>query len=321
MNNVEQSNNFTDTIFIKDNNNLEKQIIELKNIVDKVPDYCKNRVIYDIKKCERGLEGEKAIEFELKNADIGMYILQDIKLEYKDLNVQFDYIVITRGFVYLIECKNLIGDITVDENGQFIRKYTYDNIKRKEAIYSPYTQIIRHKDILKSILVNRNNNIRVGLQKKYFDIKYKPLVVVANNKSILDVKKAPKEVRDSTIRVDNLINYIKKDLKKYNKEYYANKEQMEELANSLFKRDVEQYHSIANNYNKAITLKRIESELKRFRRTRSKKMNIPLDYIFADYELSELLTYKPKDLSELKQILPEIKIKCHGKQIIKIINE
>ncbi len=319
MNNVELFNKFTDTIFIKDNNNLEKQLKELNKVIEEVPDYYKDRVKYDIKMVERGLEGEKAIEFELKNANIGMYVLQDIKLEYKGLTAQFDYVVITKGYTYLIECKNLIGDIKVDENGQFIREYTYEGDKYREALYSPYTQAIRHKEVLKKKWINRNRSKK--LEKCFDTLWYKPLVVLANSKSILNIKKAPKEVRDSTIRVDRLIDYIKKDIEKYDKDYYSNKKQMEELAKSFLENDTETYHSIADNYDEIRALKRSENKLKLFRSIRSKKMNIPLDYIFADYELSELLTYKPKDLAELKQILPEIKIKCHGKQIIKIINE
>lgn len=317
MSNVEL---FNDTIFIKDNNNLEKQLDELNKVIEEVPDYYKDRVKYDIKMVERGLEGEKAIEFELKNANIGMYVLQDIKLKYKDLNAQFDYVVITKGYTYLIECKNLIGNISVDENGQFIREYTYEGDKYKEALYSPYTQAIRHKEILKKKWINNNKKDK-KLEKCFDTLWYKPLVVLANNKSILNIKKAPKEVRASTIRIDRLIDYIKKDIENYDSDYYSNKKQMEEIAKSFLENDTETYHSIADNYSDILSLKRIENKLKRFRSIRSKRMNIPLDYIFADYELAELLTYKPKDLIELKQILPEIKIKCHGKQIIKIINE
>ena len=44
-----------------------------------------------------------------------MYVLHDVKVKYGDLTAQIDYIVITSVFIYFIECKNLIGNITVNE--------------------------------------------------------------------------------------------------------------------------------------------------------------------------------------------------------------
>ena len=67
-----------------------------------------------LKLCELGLKGEKEIEFELKNANIGMYVLHDINMKYEDLTAQIDYIIITPASMYFIECKNLVGNITVN---------------------------------------------------------------------------------------------------------------------------------------------------------------------------------------------------------------
>lgn len=53
-----------------------------------------------------------------------MYVLRDIKLKYENLTAQIDYIIITPIYIYLVECKNLVGNITVNENGDFINEYT-----------------------------------------------------------------------------------------------------------------------------------------------------------------------------------------------------
>ena len=50
-------------------------------------------------------------------------------------------------------------------------------------------------------------------------------------------------------------------------------------------------------------------------------MNVPAYYIFTDKELDLLLIKRPKNIEELKLILSEIKVKCHGEEIIKIINK
>lgn len=313
---------FCDTVFLKESSSIENQIENLKQIRNEVPDYYVDRVDYDIKMLEIGLKGEKNIAQELKYADIGMYVLHDITLQYEDLNVQFDYIVITKGYVYLIECKNLIGNIEIDNNGQFIREYEYKGDRYREAIYSPYTQVVNHKNILKKIWINRHSKLSVSEQEKYFDnLWYKPLVVLANNKSILDKKNAPKEVRGSTIRLDELVNYIKKDIKKYDDTYYESKEYMEQLAKTFLDDNTNNYHNIADNYNEIIITKKLEWKLKHFRKEKAKKMNVPLKYIFTNDELKEIIKDKPNNINKLKGILPEIKIKCHGKQIINIINK
>jgi hypothetical protein len=58
-----------------------------------------------------------------------MYILHDIHLETDGLTAQIDYIVITRKVNFIIECKNLIGNIIADRDGNFIREYQLGNRK------------------------------------------------------------------------------------------------------------------------------------------------------------------------------------------------
>ncbi len=111
---------FRETIFLKEDSDLEHQIEDLKNI----PNYEKNKnILKEIKLLEIGLQGEKEIAFELKNANIGMYVLHDITIKFEDLVAHIDYIIITKGYTYLVECKNLIGNITVDNKGEFRREY------------------------------------------------------------------------------------------------------------------------------------------------------------------------------------------------------
>ena len=50
-------------------------------------------------------------------------------------------------------------------------------------------------------------------------------------------------------------------------------------------------------------------------------MNVPAYYIFNDEELNKIITLKPVTIEKLKEILPSIKVKIHGNDIIKILNE
>lgn len=80
-----------------------------------------------------------------------MYILHDLYFEYNDMQAQIDYMIFTRKRVYVIECKNLIGDIEIDSNGNFIRTYELFSKKVKEGLYSPITQNERHRLVIKNL--------------------------------------------------------------------------------------------------------------------------------------------------------------------------
>ena len=202
--------NFHETIFLKSSSNLEKDINELKEIRKTLSNTY--QIDKDIKLLETGLQGEKEIEFELKNANIGMYVLHDINIEFEDLKAQIDYVIVTKAYTYLVECKNMIGNITINENGEFKREYNYNGEKIIEGIYSPYRQALRHKEVLKKIWLSNHNKISAYLWEKSFDRNYKPLVVLTNSKGLTNMRYAPKEIKDITIRSDALIEYIKKDI-------------------------------------------------------------------------------------------------------------
>ena len=114
---------FKDTIFFKESSNLEKKIKALEEIQDKVKK--KEALTRELKILKQGLNGEKSISFELKNANIGMYVMHDVNVAYRDMEAQIDYIIITPVHCYLVECKNLIGNITVTKDGEFRREYLY----------------------------------------------------------------------------------------------------------------------------------------------------------------------------------------------------
>ena len=84
--------------------------------------------------------GEQNVYYELKNSFIPMLCFHDIRLEYNDYVAQFDFIVITTKFIYVLETKKLSGDIEVNSDGDFIRIFKNNNGKviKKEGMYSPF---------------------------------------------------------------------------------------------------------------------------------------------------------------------------------------
>ena len=91
---------------------------------------------------------------------------------------------------------------------------------------------------------------------------------------------------------------------------------MLKIANNFLENNTNDYCSLANKYNQSIL-----NKLKDFRKEKAKEMNVPAYYIFNDEELDKIITLKPVTIEELKEILPPIKVKIHGNDIIKILNE
>lgn len=50
-----------------------------------------------------------------------MLALHDIRLEYEEYTAQFDFILITKKCIYVLETKKLSGNIEINEDGDFIR--------------------------------------------------------------------------------------------------------------------------------------------------------------------------------------------------------
>ena len=133
-----------------------------------------------------------------------------LTLEINELSAQIDYLIVTRKRVYVLECKNLIGNIEIDNAGRFIRSYEINGKKYREGIYSPITQNERHLRVINEI---RKSN-KSGLLTKYlfernFDGFYKSLVVLANSKTYLNDKYAKKEIKSQVVRADQIISRIK----------------------------------------------------------------------------------------------------------------
>lgn len=220
-------------IFLKEESEAKYYISKLQELHSRAPEGLKGRIEKELKIATLGELGENNIAFELKNSGIPMYILHDICLETNELSAQIDYIVVTRKVVFIIECKNLVGNIEINSQGNFIRTYSFNGKFIKEGIYSPITQNERHLEVLKRIKKeSKSNFISKLLFDKYFNDNYKSLVVLANPKTVLNSRYAKKEIKDNVIKADQLINYIKEVNSKSDLMSLSDKE-MKEIADRL----------------------------------------------------------------------------------------
>ena len=170
-------------VFLKEDSDAEVFIDRMTELSKKVNGKIKEEIDKQIKLATYGFVGERNIAFELKNSDIDMYILHDVYFEYEDLSAQIDYMIFTKKRVYIIECKNLIGDIEIDNSGNFIRYYELSGKKIREGLYSPITQNERHRLVIKNIRKQEKNMFSKLFFDKSFDDNYKSVVVLANPKT------------------------------------------------------------------------------------------------------------------------------------------
>ncbi len=319
--------NFNETIFLKESSTLKSKLDALTKLSKEYPDN------EDIKKeffiVKKGYNGEQEIKYQLSKSNIGMYVIQDLNIEYEDLKAQIDFLVVTRSSCYFIECKNLIGNILINDKGDFIREYMFDDKKVRKGMYSPVRQVEAQRDVYKKIWntkLSRNpllNNIKRLLSENSFKDTHRILVVASNRETIINTKYAPKEIKDVIVKSDSLIKIIEDDLNKSDTTLWGSKKETEKWAKTFLELNKDSFIDYYIFYKKKFITKNIdviEEKLINFRKEKSKKANIPAYYIFNDEELDNILELLPKTINELKDILPEIKVKCHGKEIIEIIN-
>ncbi|MBQ8299150.1 MAG: NERD domain-containing protein [Clostridia bacterium] len=336
---------FRDTIFLKTDCELERKVEALKKLNEMYPD--NKEIAQDLFMAEQGLWGEKEIMYELKNANIGMYVIHDLNIAFEDFKAQIDFVVITRGYIYFIECKNLIGNITVTDKGDFIREYVFEGKKVKKGIYSPIRQVDRQKDVFRKIWAKNNGKLFSFIYDGNFDKWYKTMVVMAKKENILNTKYAPKDIKYRIIRSDALVRQIEYDLSKLDKDLVDSKKRTEKIAQAILNLNVpvEVDYEATYNLNKEnevatlqeteeITFKSTDEQqanidkeclrekLKTFRTETAKSMKIPPYYVFNNEELEMLLEKMPTSVEELKEqnILPLVKAKVHGQKIIDILN-
>ncbi|SFC01604.1 Nuclease-related domain-containing protein [Alkalibacterium subtropicum] len=338
-------------VFLKENSNAEEQLKMLKSLEPTLNAEGVKILKQDIKNLEYGIIGEKKIEFELKNSHMPMYVLHDIYLEEDDLSAQIDYLVFTKKLCFIIESKNLYGDIEINNAGDFIRTTEFNRRKKKEGIYSPITQNQRHMDLMKKIRLNSKSNILTkSLSERRFEEFNKPVVVLANPKTVLNAKSAEEEVKDKVIRADQLVKYIKDAYKKSNRLALSDKDLLMwaysylEVHKDTVKDYTSKYEPYKLNMNEQGTEKAgslvsekkpvvhkktpvknpdIFKELKDFRLNKSREEEIKAYYIFSNKQLKTLVEKMPKSKQELRSIegFGVTKVTKYGDDIVGIIQK
>lgn len=181
---------FKETVFYKEDSDLKLKYDALYKLNNEYPsNEDLQSELYIVKK---GLDGENEIAYQLKKSNIGMYVLRDVKVKYEDLTAQIDYVIITPVFTYYVECKNLVGNVTVTDKGDFIREFTINGKKIKKGMYSPLRQVEAQREVVRKIWESNSSTIKKLFASKNFDYYRRVLVVTANQDTILNTIKHQK---------------------------------------------------------------------------------------------------------------------------------
>ena len=192
-------------VILKEGSDAKEQLATLESLRETVPRSQRRGLDSDIRALKAGIVGEDRILFELRNSHLPLVVIHDLHLEFEGLTAQIDFLVLTRRRNFVLECKNLYGDISVNARGDFVRSF---GGRRREGIYSPITQNQRHLGLMKRINLSTKGTIMSALLSPRFDDLYRGLVVLANPKTILHDRNAKKEVKQQLVRGDQLVATI-----------------------------------------------------------------------------------------------------------------
>lgn len=284
--------NITGPTFIRDECDAQTQMEKMEELKKTASPEILKQIEQDIKVLSYGISGENMVAFELKNSHMPILILRDLYLEYQGLTAQIDYVVIDTNFILVIECKKMTGDIEITNTGDFIRlfKNSAGKIYKREGIYSPLAQNERHLELIKKIL---SNNMEKLNERKCKDLLHS-IVVLANPKTIINMKYAKANIKKSIIRCDQLIAYMK-NLHDQNKDgYWLAESGMYKVAEAL---------------------------MAHHRLLKSREEGIKPYYVYSNTQLEQIIALMPETHEELKQIkgIKDVKCSKYGDDIIKIV--
>ncbi len=300
-------------------------IQQLSDCLETVDDQLRSQLERDISLFKAGDYGEQQVLFELTHSSLPIVIAADVYFEFQDQHVQVDFMVFTPKMCFVIECKNLVGDIKVTSNGEFQRTYRVKNRVYKEAMYSPVTQNKRHIDFLETMRYQKKSIFHKVLDKVIAPpAYYQSLVVLANSKSNLDVKYAPGAIKNHVIRLDQLVETIRRI---YNGSFLAKSTWKETLAwaDSFDYSKVNDNSALLAKYRgeaetPKYSIEALEQALKAYRLQKCRNDKIKAYLIFNNQQMGELLIQRPDSLETLERCgISSASIKRYGAEILAII--
>lgn len=332
--------------FAKDFTKENHQLIGLNELFNQVSDEAKKELIEkDIMLMKYGIDGENNVYFELKNSFLPILCLHDVRIEYDDFVAQLDFVVISNKFTCILETKKLSGNISIDQDGNFVRTMKSKNGRDyKEGIYSPVTQNKRHVDILKHVL---------SKELKINNMPILSLVVMANPKTIIKKTKCPAEIEKTLIKYDQLKNTLEKYQNDKTNQYDLPEKDMYRISELLIKLNksidmnfeakyqivaegprIEMNDQIVSEAPRIYTVNQVTTEVTQsetrkdeavlreqliaYRLKKSREENVKAYFIYNNNEMEEMIAKYPRTEEELLKVrgFGKVKVEKYGKGIL-----
>lgn len=316
------------------NEHEDSRLKTLEELLDKVGDDQKPLILNEMNLVKIGLSGEKNVIYELKHSKEPMLILHDISLPNVVSDSQIDFILITRNGIIVLETKKLSGDIIIDNEGNFTRRFknSKGEVYKKEGIYSPLTQNKYHVEAIEALLKNNKFPRNIPIFS---------LLVIANEKSVVDKKYAQADVKKQIVKYDQLNERI---LSILNENYITDisDKVMNEIANVILENTIDKEYDYIKKFNltlidetnkEQIVVDEITGEVKdisdelyeklrAYRLEKAKELKVQAFTIFTNEILEQLVLNKPSNEDEFVSIhgLGGNKYNLFGKDIIQIIH-
>lgn len=335
--------------FYKDFKEENKELSDLLELKDKVKS---NKVKYierDIEFLKDLIEGEKNIYSKLKNSSVPMICLHDIKIKYGDYIAQLDFILITTKFIIILETKKLNGDISINEDGDFVRyiKNKDGKIIDIEDLDSPIAQNDRNVRVVREVLIE---------EKLIKTVPILSAVIIANDKTTVNRSKATKKIKYEIFTYDELTELINRKLNCYSKDKKMFDDQMKKIAEYFISNNKEIKYDYYKKYDlnevdfieekieekyiiehvkeseesesidsgalsKVKSYEELVVDFEKYRENKSKEENIRPYFIYNDDMINEIIELNPSNKKELIQIkgFGPTKIDKYGQDIIDIL--
>lgn len=339
-------NEFNDTVMYSDGVTLERKIKYLERKLDKATGDEVKKITMCIKRYKKWIVGEKKIIFELMNSHIPMYILHDLNFEYMGCRVRIDFVIITCKNYYIIECKSLYGNMSIDKFGNFFR----GSGSSKRAIYNPIARVDRCVKFIREYVNGKNELVGKISGNRCFDNLYHGIVVLANDGAVINGSLVARSISERIVRVDKLVEYVK-EVEARSENYFLSVKEIKKYADRLlalsvynndFKDDGASGRSVSLEYkNDEILNKKMErltgklfykvnekddilrDKLREYRLKKSKELNYKPYYIFNDATMYRIIDAKPKMMDDLVKIhgIGESKASLFGEDILQVVKE
>lgn len=266
---------------------------------------------YDNSCIKYGLIGEERVAYQLRMCNSDIICLYNVIIRVSSEKVQFDFLVVSPVGIYIVEVKNLLGNIYINKNEEVQRLIYKKDGMEVCGMENPFVQLRRQKELLQKFLI-----------KNGYEIEVKMLLIMANPKTVI----CNESDNDSILKFDILTEILEKDIG--NKR--LNEREME-IANFILGNNIIYDYKLIGKIKKGIHdqyipsfKNRIDEELYikilEFRKEYGIVHNIPFCNVFTNKDAEQLVICKPKNKEEFVRVkgFKEKKFHLFGEEIIKI---